>query len=76
MADLTEEFVMAYHVTQRGFYVWPLFGEMCQCRNDAVKEAKRMIRNGETGVRLVSIKIRGDKKTGLMHKESPVDEKF
>ncbi len=74
MSDLTEEFVMAYHVTKNGFYVWPQFGEMCKCRADAVNEARRMVRNGEVGVKLVSIKIRGNKRTGLMHKEHPVEE--
>ncbi len=74
MTDLTDEYATVYHVTKDGFNAWPLFGDLCQDRNEAAKEARRMIKNGETGVKLISTRIRGDMSTGFITRDREVEE--
>lgn len=75
MDKITIEFVTAYHLTgASGTYIWPVFGQMCDSREDAVNEARRLVKNGEHGIKLVSIRLHGNMTTGRIVREDPVQE--
>jgi hypothetical protein len=73
--DITVGYVTAYHlIDAHGTYIWPVFGQMCESREDAVKEARRLGRKGERGIKLVSIKLRGNMTTKEIVRDDPVQE--
>ena len=75
MDKITIEYVTAYHLMDAsGTYIWPVFGQMCGSRDDAVNEARRLIKNGERGIKLVSIRLHDNMTTAWTIREDPVHE--